>query len=590
MMMTFGEILDRADALKMGHDLTERRRMRAIMNGGVEGVQAVLGWGKDGPETDLDDLDVDLPTANIVWSGLERLAQRVGKMPILKMEHLPIKDNETARDRAEKRSRIVNAWDEMGRMELQYPQMGRWVPGYGFSVHVIKERKVQDYIFPVAELRDPYDCYPGFWGPDQQPTEIATIRKIPYQRLKQVYPALGPRKDLRRGGVVLLDGNWEGNGDVEIIEYMNAEGTYIVCRETQDVLTFIPNPLSEPAFVLTKRFSFDALKGQYTHVIGLLAQSAKLNLLGMIATEDSNFRETNVFGEMDSDEYQTGREAINFFQAGARVEKPTGDLIQQTFQAINVLERQMRIVGQYDVGQDGISPNSFATGEGIKNLGSAFNNNIAEYHMAFKHSQQLIDRKRLEWDDVMHPNLKRKVFWYEGSKANEEMYTPATDIAGDYRTKRVYGAMATFDETSKILAGLQLLGARVIDRRTFQANIDGLADESIELINERVLQDEAEIQLIGLLSNKSVQGDTKAEMALVELYTKPGEAKKTLVKFYTPEEPQMSPEEVAMAQGLGPPGMGPGGPAPEGPAPPIQTILAQMEAEGGGAQTVAVNR
>ena len=145
--------------------------------------------------------------------------------------------------------------------------------------------------------------------------------------------------------------------------------------------------------------------------------------------------------------------------------------------------------------------------------------------------------------------------------------------------------MATFDETSKILAGLQLLGARVIDRRTLQAQIDGLADESVTLINERILQDEAEIQLMGLLSNKGMQGDAKAEMALVDIYLKPGEAETTLKTFYTPEEPQMSPEQVAMAQGLGP-----GGPAPEGPAPPIQTVLAQMEAEGGGAQTVAVNR
>lgn len=586
MTMMFGEILERADSLKMGHDITERRRIRAIMNGGPEGVQAVLGWGVDGPEGDMEDLGVDLPTANIVWSGVERLAQRLGKMPILKMEHLPIKDNDTARERAEKRARIVNAWDEMGRMELHYPQMGRWVPGYGFAFHVIKERKIGDYIFPVAELRDPYDVYPGFWGPDQQPREVATIRKVPYQNLKAIWGDLGPRRDLKRAhGVVILGESWEGQGDVEVIEYMNAEGTWIICRETQQILTHIPNPLSEPAFVLTKRFSFDALKGQYTHVIGLLSQSARLNLLGMIATEDSNFRETNVFGEMDSDEYETGREAINFFQAGARVEKPTGDLIQQTFQAINVLERQIRIVGQYDVGQDGISPNSFATGEGIKNLGSAFNNNIAEYHMAFKHSQQLIDRKRLEWDEVMHPKLNRRIFWYEGSKANEETYTPEKDIAGDYRTKRVYGAMATFDETSKILAGLQLLGARVIDRRTLQAQIDGLADESVTLINERILQDEAEIQLMGLLSNKGMQGDAKAEMALVDIYLKPGDAETTLKTFYTPEEPQMSPEQVAMAQGLGP-----GGPAPEGPAPPIQTVLAQMEAEGGGAQTVAVNR
>ena len=590
-MLQFAEILERADRLKMGHDAMERRRLRAVMNGGVEGVQAILGWGMDGPETDLRDLGMDLPTANIIWSGMERLAQTIGRMPSLKIDTLPIKDNQTSRSKAEKRSRIIQAWDEMDRFELQFPQMGRWLPGYGFTFHVIKEREMGGHIYPVAELRDPFDVYPGYWGANQQPEEVAVFRRADYKSLKSVYPELGQKVDMRRwnGGVVLGE-SWEGSGDVEVIEYHCMDGCYIVCRETRQVLTFIPNPLSSgPAFVMTKRFSFDALKSQYTHVFGIMTEMAKLNLLGMIAAEDSNFRETNVFGEMDSEEYEKGREAINFFQAGARVEKPGGDYLMQTFQAINVLERQLRIVAGYDVQQDGQSPNSFATGQGMIELQNGFQNNVREYQTAIKHSVQLIDRKRLEWDEVMHPNLERKVYWYEGSKQNEEKYTPASDIAGDYRTKRVYGAMATFDETNKILAGLQLMGARALDRRTFQENLDGFADESLELINERILRDSTEEALIQMLGMKGGNGDPRAEQALVALYTSPGAAEDTLKKFFTAQEPQMSPEELAMSMGAGPPGAE-GGMAPEGPAPPIQTVLAQMEAESGGAQTVAVNR
>jgi len=60
----------------------------------------------------------------------------------------------------------------------------------------------------------------------------------------------------------------------------------------------------------------------------------------------------------------------------------------------------------------------------------------------------------------------------------------------------------------------------------------------------------------------------------------------------------MSPEEAAMAQGMGQPGMpGMGGGMPPGaggggegfeggPPPGVQTILSQMEAPGGGAMTV----
>ena len=78
-------------------------------------------------------------------------------------------------------------------------------------------------------------------------------------------------------------------------------------------------------------------------------------------------------------------------------------------------------------------------------------------------------------------------------------------------------------------------------------------------------------------------------MALVAILDKPKDAVKTLKKLFTPEEPQMSPEEAAMAQGLGPGGPGgPGGPNPleGGPPPAVQTIMAQMEAEGGGAMSI----
>jgi hypothetical protein len=587
-MMQYQEILDRADFLKGAHNHMERRRIRAVMNGGIEGVQAILGWGHDGPEGDVRDLGIDLPTANIMWSGLERLAQRIGRMPTLKVEGTPVKDNDTARDRNEKRHRIIAAWDEMDRAELRYPQIGRWLPGYGFTVSVIREQSYGNTIYPVAELRDSFDAYPGWFGPNQQPREIAFFRKVDWKVLKSMYPELSPAKTQSARGVVILgQTGWEGGaaqGQVEVVEYICDEGTYMVCRETGDMLAFSPNPLSSgPAFVLTKRFAFDQLKGQYTHVFGLMTEMAKLNLLGMIAAEDSNFRETNVFGEMESVEYEKGRDAINFFQPGARVERPTGDILQQTFQSINVLERQLRTVAGYDVQQDGVSPNSFATGQGMKELQSSASNNVREYQTAIKHSAELEDRKRLEWDEVMHPNLKRKVYWYEGSKANEETYTPATDIAGDYRTKRVFGAMATFDETQKLLAGLQLLGARVIDRRTLQDNIDGLADDSITVINERILKDQLETELIASLGAKSQQGDPSAEQALVSAYTNPGDVEDILVEAYTPKEGAPGPDELAMAQAMGGGGAG-------GPAPPIQSVLTQMEAEGGGAQTVAVNR
>lgn len=598
-MREFRELRDRIDSLRNQYSQHDRRRIRAVMNGGAQGVQAVLDWGLEGPEQDLRDLGVDLPTANYMHSGLERFAQKVGRAPTLKTDMIPTRDTNSARKRAEKRARIVQGWDDLGRMELQYPQIGRWTAGYGFSVQVITERNFGGEMYPVAELRDPFDCYPGFFGPDQQPTEMAVIRRMPYAKLKAIHPTLSSKIHRRgRGGAVILDASsWESglspsSADVEVCEYFTPEGTYVVSLDTEDVISFVPNPLkSGPAFVLTKRFSFDQLQGQYFHVFGIMAMMAKLNLLAMIGAEDSTFRETNVHGEMTSAEYEKGRDAINFFEAGSRVEKPTGEIINQTLQAINVLEREFRIVGAYDVQQDGISPNSFATGAGIEKLAGSADLNVREYQTAIKHSSELCDRKRLEWEEAMHPHRKKRVYWYEGSSEFEESYVPSEDIAGDYRTRRVFGAMATFDETSKILAGLQLVGARAMDMRTFQENIDGL--DNLSLVNERIIQDQARDALLSSLGARSQQQDPSADMALVEILDTPGSHIEVLKKFFTPQEPQMSPEEMAMAQaaqmGMGGVGGPQGPPTGEGVGGPtsVQTILAQLEQGGSGAQTVS---
>jgi hypothetical protein len=581
--MIYTEISERINSIRNLHVDSDRERIRAVMNGGAEGIQAVLAWGSDNPAKDAAALGVDLPTANIMWSGLERLAQKIGRPPVLKTDMLPIRDNAPARKKAEKRARIVSAWDEMSRMEMQYPQIGRWLPGYGFTMHRIKEKQYGDTTYPVAELRDPYDVYPGWFGPDQQPEEVAVIRRIPGSQLRRIYPELRSYKPKRTLSSVWGRGGWEGNGgDLEVTEYINAEGSYVVCTETEQVLSFIPNPLtSGPAFVITKRFSFDKLKSQYTHTFGLVAMMAKLNLLGLIGAEDSTFREINVFGELISDEYEKGRDAINFFEPGGRVEKPTGDQINQTFQAINILERQFRIVAGYDVAQDGQSPNSFATGQGIKELGSSADQNVREYQTAIKHSMELIDTKRLEWEDKMHASQTKRVYWYEGSAPFEEEYTPNVDINGDYRTKRIYGAMATFDENSKIIAGLQLVQARIMDRRTMQENLDDFPNPS--LVNERIDQDQAKEMLLQSLGQRAAQGDPAADMALVEIMDNPKMATETLKKIFTPQEPQMSPEEQAMIAGQGMPGTEQ---LQGGPPPGVSTILSQMESAGGGAQTV----
>ena len=288
---------------------------------------------------------------------------------------------------------------------------------------------------------------------------------------------------------------WEDNTSqgVRVIEYYDQGGTYIIFPERRLILDFIPNVLSTPPFVFVKRVSFNMLKGQYDHVIGLMAMMAKINIMSAIAMEDSVFTETNISGEIESGQYRKGRFAVNYLAPGTQVSKPQNNMPYQLFQQIDRLERQLRLVGGYPVTDDAQSPNSFVTGAGLQELNGAMSLMINEYREIIKHGLVEMDAKRLEMDTVLSYSQaigRKPMAGYLNGTAFSENYTPLQDIGGDYRTRRVYGVMAGFDEPQKIVTGLQLLQAGVIDVETLQDNNDGL--ENIQKVQERIRKNKAE--------------------------------------------------------------------------------------------------
>jgi len=346
-------------------------------------------------------------------------------------------------------------------------------------------------------------------------------------------------------------------------------------------------------FHVSKRFSFDRLVTQYHHVIGLVAMMAKMNVLSLIAAEDSVFKETNIIGDMEGNTYERGRFAINYFEPGTRIEKPTGDSVRELYQGIDRLERQLRIGAAYDMGSDSLAARGgFITGQGQRELRDPIEANIAEYQKVIADGMEILDTRRLEWEEKHEKSKRKRVFWIEGDKLGEETYVPSVAIDGNWRSRRVYGMMATWDESSKIVGGLQLVQGEIIDILTMQENLHGL--DNVGQINQRINQDRARKDLFAALEQMAGQGDPRAAMALVEIMDDPDKLIEILKKFFTPQEPQMSPEEEAMAQAQG--GGGQGGPPSlelPGVAPTIQTVLSEMSTAGdtrGGAQTVSVNR
>jgi len=549
------EIIERASYLKRMHDdsLIDRSRYRAILNGGEDGIRQLLGPGLDNNESHT------IPAPNLMLSALDRLAQKIGKTPSLDVHITNARDSQRNKAKKDKLERIITAYDKMQELELQLPQVARWLPGYGFAVWVITTKPdMNGNMYPCAELRNPYDCFPGYYGNKQKPQELAIIQKIPIQNLIKMYPELKAYYEQKDSEDTSYDsynlrytddGSWENsdeNGDV-ILEYMNLEGTYIVHVASKKIVDFVPNPLkSGPAFVIAKRFSFDRLQGQFDQVVGLMASMAKINILSVIAMEDAVFTETNIIGEIESGQYRKGRNSINYLSPGSQIVKPTTNLPYQLFEQVGRLERQLRVVAGYPVQDDAISPNSFVTGRGLEELESGVSQMVNEYHTILEYALQEVDSKRLELDEVLFSKKRKPISGtYKGASFSES-YTPSSDIDMNYITRRKYGAMASFDAPNKIITGLQLLNAGIIDKETLQQEMDGL--ENLTQINERITKQKTEDILYQMLLQQSQQGDKAAMMAVVEIYNNPKDIGGVLEKFFSASGEEPSPEEQALMQ------------------------------------------
>ena len=578
--MLVKDILDRTRFLKEMHDeaLPDRARFRAIINGGENGIKALLGQSISSMDADM------LPAPNLLLSALDRLAQKIGRIPSLDVHITNPRDSERNKNKKDKLERIVTSYDQFQKLDLQLPQVARWLPGYGFAVWVITSKTDPDgNVYPVAELRDPYTTFPGYQGANQMAEELVTIRSIPADVLVRMYPELksyfaekGEETQEPYGFTTGIytnygqEGSWENsndNGEI-VVEYINPEGTYIVHVASNKIVDFVPNPLkSGPSFVCAKRYSFDQIQGQFDQVIGLMSAMAKINVMSVIAMEDAVFTETNIVGEIESGQYRKGRNAINYLTPGSQVIKPVNNLPYQLFESVSRIERHLRTVAGYPVSDDAISPNSFVTGRGLQELLSSVDLNVKEYQLSLKNAMEELDYKRLEMDEVLNGKKKKPLAGYLKGTAYAEQYTPSADIQGMYKTRRVYGVMAGFDEPTKIVSGLQLLQAGIIDKETLQENMDGL--DNIQKINDRILKDEAERTLFETLKVQASQGDPKATMALVQIYKNPNSMQSILDKFYTAEQPEVPEGEAALLEQM----MGGGQPVPQGPAPDIRSLL-----------------
>ena len=123
--------------------------------------------------------------------------------------------------------------------------------------------------------------------------------------------------------------------------------------------------------------------------------------------------------------------------------------------------------------------------------------------------------------------------------------------------------MAGYDEPQKIVTGLQLLQAGIIDKQTLQENLDGL--DNLVRVNDRITKEKMDDALQVALLTQAQSGDLKALMAITQIRKNPDDVQNILDKFFTAEEPEIPTAEQDL--------LGGGALPPQGPPPGIAQLL-----------------
>lgn len=551
---TYEQVVNRVNYLRSLNEpyMTQRSRIRKLANGGAQALDVLLKDLETNDDTEL--------AVNHIKSGLERFSEMIGLVPDLRVDPPDHKDNSTAARAAEKRERIVNSYDEHCNLEGQLEQASLWLPGYGFTAWKVREATDRNgYKYPKAELRDPYTTWPAEWGVDQQPDDIAFQRYVQPETLVAIYPrakaALDGRKfhRLPGGGVDLspfathrhsAQPGWDGVlGGIEVIEYVDSYGTYVLSPAIEGFLDVYEHPLPYAPFVVAKRTAFDRQQGQFDDAIGAASAIAKATLLQRIAMEDAVFAPVVVTGRMDGP-FRKGRDAVNVIEGGD-AKYLYQNIPYQAFAEVERIEGYLRTATGYSKQVDGESPISFVTGQGLEELGSSISRQVERYHALLRRTLERLDTIRLEWDEVAYGRERKPLEGVRKGAIYSEEYTPATDIDGNYRTRRVYGLMAGMDEARKTVGLLQLQAAKDIDRRTVQENLRGI--DNVQKVNDRIVAEQAETTLFETLSAMASQGDRRMAQALLRIMENPEKLSDILDEVFAAEEAQVaaapSPEE-----------------------------------------------
>lgn len=598
---------------RIAAEYARRRVNRSAQVQACERIAKVYGNDIALPMPELAAADA-APVANLIATGIDQHAQRIADL-LPDIQCPPVKEgNDRSIQRAAKRRRACYGYWDRNEYELLMPKRARYLVAYATSpVRVRPDQKMQGPKWEVLSPLSTFPCEEGVTVPDD--TITAATRDVAWLRyyypdlpLNTVSVHMGRRqnpRDLANDDLVEVIQWLDGNETVTIAtgvgyalnleheaEYGIGDATITNLSSGFDensmwavTLKRTPNRTGLPPVITPGRISLlDIAKGQFDDTIDLYRMQAVLASMEVNAIANSIWPDLYLVPSGPGEQPQVLTEANGRLGVMGRIQGGTIVPIQtqagmQTPQAIDRLERAIRLQGQVPADFSGESPSNVRTARrGAAVLSEAVDYTLAEHQKILARSMQHELEVAAAIDETYFGRAEKSFFvnWH-GAKGRLD-YTPA-DIWGEDRTIHVGFAKVGADREQIKVENGQMVGMGVMSKDTAMRRDPDIEDPDKE--KALIIGEGLDAALLASLQQQANAGSLPAvDLASIKVKTTGGDSLEAAVIAQQAEAQQRQAEQVAAQAPEAQPGLALPGQGVEGqPSIPEPTPSAQNLAD-----------
>ena len=360
--------------------------------------------------------------------------------------------SDSARNFAEKRTRIVNGYLDHSEIQTQMYTAGDRYFTYGFVPSMIEVD--MESRMPRIVFMDSIGAYPVFDRWNQVKAGFFSFYKN-RDELVAMYPAAEN---------VIKGNSYSGNELVEVVRYHDAKIDLLFLPTRNGiVLESAKNPIGECLIEWTKRPGVDTEShGQFDDVLAVQVAKSRFALLSLEAAQKAV--QAPIVLPPDAQELSLGPDSVIRTANGERVRRVPIEVPQSAFAQQGVLDQELRQGSRYPNARGGEIDASVVTGRGVQALMSGFDTQIRTGQSMFARTFQNLIRKALKVDEILFGAESKTLRGNSDGTPYEIRYRPEVDIKGDYTVDVQYGLMAGLDPNRALVFGLQARGDRLISR------------------------------------------------------------------------------------------------------------------------------